>query len=302
MDRPYRFRTYGTPPPQQAASKGAKATHNSRGYGPPSRLPLWQVARATSAAPKYFAPIEIQGYKKVHLFKDGGFGCSNPTREIYNDVVHKHGERGIGPFVSIGTGETVLRHKRQRNHIRDTILNIRIATKLPARTIKVHEEMESLSRRDNFEFPYFRFDGGEELGDIALDEWKSHKRDRLGKLMGSKSPQQGQKTLERISGTIDRYLADERVKRELGELAKSLVETRRLKVRDASGWDRYASFSCYRCRFQKCENPRLKTADDFRDHLERRHRFNFEPHVMDRHVREGRRLCWTYRQGAIAAA
>jgi patatin-like phospholipase/acyl hydrolase len=42
-----------------------------------SELPsikLWQAARATSAAPMYFAPLEVDGYS----FVDGGLQANNP--------------------------------------------------------------------------------------------------------------------------------------------------------------------------------------------------------------------------------
>jgi len=38
---------------------------------------IWQVARATSAAPTYFQPIEIDDV----LYGDGGTGWNNPVKE-----------------------------------------------------------------------------------------------------------------------------------------------------------------------------------------------------------------------------
>lgn len=38
---------------------------------------IWQAARATSAVPSFFAPMEVNGQK----FVDGGLGFNNPVAE-----------------------------------------------------------------------------------------------------------------------------------------------------------------------------------------------------------------------------
>ncbi|KAE8316851.1 acyl transferase/acyl hydrolase/lysophospholipase [Aspergillus transmontanensis] len=70
----------------------------------PSLLPnikIWEAARATSAAPKYFAPMEVNGYKLL----DGGLGANNPIGWLWNEVLSVYGAgRPISCFLSIGTG------------------------------------------------------------------------------------------------------------------------------------------------------------------------------------------------------
>ena len=61
---------------------------------------IWQVARATSAAPTYFLPIEIDDV----LYGDGGTGWNNPTREAIAEARNIWSDRPIGVLVSIGTG------------------------------------------------------------------------------------------------------------------------------------------------------------------------------------------------------
>lgn len=39
-----------------------------------ANMKLWQAARATSAAPAYFKPLQVNGYTLV----DGGLGANNP--------------------------------------------------------------------------------------------------------------------------------------------------------------------------------------------------------------------------------
>ncbi|OTA97970.1 hypothetical protein M434DRAFT_64686 [Hypoxylon sp. CO27-5] len=69
-----------------------------------SELPgikLWQAARATSAAPGYFEPLTVDGYKLV----DGGLGANNPLGWLWTEVLSVFGPvRETDCFLSIGTG------------------------------------------------------------------------------------------------------------------------------------------------------------------------------------------------------
>jgi predicted acylesterase/phospholipase RssA len=61
---------------------------------------IWQVGRATSAAPTFFLPIEIGDV----LYGDGGTGWNNPTKEAVLEAHSIWPKRPIGILVSIGTG------------------------------------------------------------------------------------------------------------------------------------------------------------------------------------------------------
>ena len=61
---------------------------------------ILEAARATSAAPTYFPPIEIDG----DLYVDGGIGYNNPTEEAIREAHRIWPNRKIGCLVSIGTG------------------------------------------------------------------------------------------------------------------------------------------------------------------------------------------------------
>lgn len=61
---------------------------------------IWKALRATSAAPTFFDPIEINGLEYV----DGGFGCNNPVLAVYEEAQAIWPGRNIGCIVSIGTG------------------------------------------------------------------------------------------------------------------------------------------------------------------------------------------------------
>jgi len=62
---------------------------------------IWEAARATSAAPYFFAPIIIDNKKYI----DGGLGFCNPSHVILEEAYKVWGDRQIGCLVSIGTGK-----------------------------------------------------------------------------------------------------------------------------------------------------------------------------------------------------
>ena len=59
-----------------------------------------QAARATSAAPTYFPPIEIE----YDQYVDGGIGFNNPAEEALREALRIWPGREIGCLVSVGTG------------------------------------------------------------------------------------------------------------------------------------------------------------------------------------------------------
>ena len=297
-DFPYRFRTYRTHAPLVRA-KSSRRDGTIGAYGDAVALPIWQVARATSAAPTYFPPIEIpRGNERGSVtFKDGGFGSNNPSLVAYDDIIAKHGGKSqkMGPFLSIGTGIPPIElFPKKKGNFHNAMTNWKAARSLPSRTVGADDRMEQNSMYDNEKrFPYFRFDGGERLGEIALDEWKGH---RFTWLTGKdKTP--GCRTLEKMYVATAAYLAEPKVQQELTECARILVRRRHLRVRDSSEWDRYAAFSYYHCNVQGCDRPRSNKADDFREHLRK-----FHPKIaeqeMEKRVRKCRGVYWKYRPNA----
>uniref|UniRef100_A0A0W0FFI5 PNPLA domain-containing protein n=1 Tax=Moniliophthora roreri TaxID=221103 RepID=A0A0W0FFI5_MONRR len=63
--------------------------------------PIWQAARATSAAPIYFDRFKKNGKE----FVDGGLGWNNPIYELISELPAVYGKNfGIGCLLSLGTG------------------------------------------------------------------------------------------------------------------------------------------------------------------------------------------------------
>ena len=66
----------------------------------PFQAKIWQVARATSAAPTYFLPIDINGIR----YGDGRIGWNNPTMEAISEANSVWPGHPIACVVSVGTG------------------------------------------------------------------------------------------------------------------------------------------------------------------------------------------------------
>lgn len=199
----------------------------------------------------------------------------------------------MGPFISIGTGLTPMDSFGKRsNNLSNAFANLKAAVKVASRTLRTHERMIREADWDGEErFPYFRFDGGPQLGEVRLSEWESY---RFTGVTG-KDGTSGHKTLKKIEAAIAVYLCNRDVQRDLTECAKLLVNRRRLRARNASDWDRYASYSHYVCNMKSCPERSANTADDFKNHLQRNHNFKLVDPVMDTMVAECRHVQWLYR-------
>ena len=73
------------------------------GYSPDCEI--WEAARATTAAPRYFAPAKITVEGRVQYFKDGAVKWNNPTKLLLEEAKSHFGRhRNLGCLVSLGTG------------------------------------------------------------------------------------------------------------------------------------------------------------------------------------------------------
>lgn len=294
-DVPYLFRTYERP---SLTRDDVYEQFKSDPRHHPSVIPLHKVARATAAAPAYFRPVRIlPAHRGTPLpairFKDGGFGCNNPSEEAYHDVVEAHGglSKNIGPFISIGTGVGKFRlFSNKKGNFRDVYANAVAAIKRPTLTTLAHKSMSYLAKFDKEKrFPYYRFDGGEVLGEVAMDQWKTQK----SKHRSRAQRQPGSKTLEDIQRAVEEYLQEKGVQMKLEECAKLLVRRRRLRSNNASRWERYATTSYYLCKDGTCEKARFNTSLEFRTDLESTHGYE-ACDTLDERLEERRRYWWLY--------
>jgi len=158
-----------------------------RSYGTrdadPFRGCIYQVARATSAAPTFFEPVEIDDV----LYGDGGTGWNNPTKEAIAEARNIWPRRPIGIVISIGTGlEAPIELKEKSEHAPKliTILlnhtapkygNMLAVAEYAVNCLtsceKVHNEIAEHPKHDILMGNYFRLNVPQGIGTIGLAEW-----------------------------------------------------------------------------------------------------------------------------------
>ena len=180
VNKPYLFRTYAN----LHRSDDLEARQFDRNPGQAHDIPIWQVARATSAAPTYFKPVVIDGLEYI----DGGFGANNPCAEIYDEVkrMNNHYEKCVHFILSIGTGKNKKLNRFQGHGIGRYWNYLNFARKWATDSEKTHDQMLRDKRNSAFQFHYCRLNVEEGLGLMKLDEWRARgpiKR-KLGSIIG----------------------------------------------------------------------------------------------------------------------
>jgi patatin-like phospholipase/acyl hydrolase len=177
------------------------------GGGAASTCAIWEAARATSAAPTYFKPMEIK-HPEPMLYVDGGFGgYNNPSLLARQEAQMLWPSRNESwCMVSIGTGiqprisllpaerkvedlnavtwKTMVNYldilpgwKKAKNTPSGIAALVQIAnalSKMATDTSKVDEQLFTDSMMDE-SFEYFRFDVARDASDIGLADWKKSK-------------------------------------------------------------------------------------------------------------------------------
>lgn len=89
--------THTNGPPKVFGSYSGKGVH-------PDRCPIWQAARATSAAPSYFNEMYIDNPRPGIKYVDGGLGHNNPSEVALDEAEKVWPTSKYFCLVSIGTG------------------------------------------------------------------------------------------------------------------------------------------------------------------------------------------------------
>ena len=184
VNKPYLFRTYAN----LHKSDDLEARQFDRNPGQAHDIPIWQVARATSAAPTYFKPVVIDGLEYI----DGGFGANNPCAEIYDEVkrMNNNYEKCVHFILSVGTGKNKKLSRFQGHGIERYWNYLNFARKWATDAEKTHEQMLRDKRNSPFKFHYYRLNVEEGLGLMKLDEWRARgpvKR-KIGSIIGKHRP------------------------------------------------------------------------------------------------------------------
>lgn len=256
--RAYLFRTYnhGYPAGTQKFTK-----HKHLNPGKAHRDAIWEVARATSAAPPYFSPITI----RRRDFKDGALVANNPAKLALAEVEQVHDTR---PFLllTVGTGrvkskEVFSRGRRSKGPISRWTREVDLIKKVLTESQETAQKVESRCRKkDVREIKHFRLNVEEDLGKIKLDEWQP--------------PTSGKTTKTNIKNYTKAYLARKEVYSQLLSCAQELVRLRRERA-GTERWETFARRYNYVCRHTDCypmtAGKIYPTRAELRDHLICRH-------------------------------
>lgn len=276
VDRPHLWRTYdnhfGT-----NMLKGSSA-HTEE---------IWKVARATSAAPRYFESIKLgdKGSKRKHF--DGGMCANNPSQKAFWEVHRLHGNRTPAYFVSIGTGKkTAEVAPEPRLRLRDFDKLRRTDDVRRKQFLKKYLEIgshwkefmtdtegdhgyagwEDLGALQNM--PRVRFNVEGDMARIPLDDWRP---------VGS-----GEATLERMRAATAEYLAREEQREKITKAARALVSIRRERAK-TERWETFAVDVTYRCPDPECARVTwYRTRNEFRQHVMHNERHRDLVEDMDR--------------------
>jgi hypothetical protein len=259
--------------------------------GPADSSLIWQVARATSAAPTYFNTIKIGEDE----YGDGGFGSNNPSTLLFWEVSQMNHNIDAANALSISIGTGITRFTRfQEGPIRKPIGWLHAAKKVSTDCEKDHFEMLKITSSGR-KYPYHRFNVPEKATDpdaqplsrwehikSSSKKWFGHGGDPLDRGLGkikldewkSKGIWRKESTQEEIKRITEEYLADSQVNKELDEAAIRLVNQRRTRAK-TTRWAAYALGIRYECPlvYQRCPDETWTEESGLRRHLIEDHEY-----------------------------
>jgi Patatin-like phospholipase len=223
---------------------------------------IWEVARATAAAPALFRPTKIKGRK----FRDGGMEADNPTAQVMQEVrrvsnATKSSETGrlpqiFGAIVNLGNGpgnpsfllrrrstdpsiEPIESKSRKTHIVLPTTSPIPMKRKGP-KTALLKRNIEA----DSSLHP-------KPVDEAALSTLKEKSQSEvqplpffrfdLGEERLPSAWEAGQFDLNFIQQATSDYLATDHIRKRLEDVAKRLVSIRRLRA--AKDYDRWIKFA-----------------------------------------------------------
>ena len=216
----------------------------------PHAFAIWEVARATSAAPSFF--------KSISLFEDRYYDAAedinNPSLEVVHEVSLLSGGNhdAIDVLLSIGGGNA------QGNMPKTKFGGGGLLQEMTEISDVIHRKVRSES--ENHLFTYYRLDVEEGLQDVRLNEWKPKSS--------------GMRTLERIKRATNRYLRRADVRSQCRQCAGALVR-RRTQRAQTMRWECFATGTRYKCPETGCATPnaRFQNRNGLMDHLRMQHNY-----------------------------
>lgn len=266
----YLFRSYDHLHPSPLSSVRYNKKHLNPGRA--HRDPIWQVGRATSAAPKYFSSISFGD----RTFRDGGMVANNPSKLALDEVWQMHEQRPR-LLLSIGTGapedstaEQPELNQRKVSYIKDWFHVIDLLKTLATQSERTHQDLESeLDKLDSeSKVQYFRFNVEGGMREVVLDQWEPRKG--------------GKETKDKMLSLAKQYLSQQDVNERMLECARELVQVRRRRAA-TDRWEQFAREFVYYCTEDSCKkiSRTFETREDLRQHSYDAHSFVWDVSVRN---------------------
>lgn len=217
-------------------------------------IPIYQVAAAAVAAPRYLGPITLQiSATSERTIRHGGFGCPiNPTAIALAESEHDTA-REIGTIVSVGTASHSTSYWENRE-----------SSPSESSPSDVHQKMQEKAERLGLEYYRLEPDPTETAYHVTLehpDEWDPGP--------SSKGEKCGASTMGKMQAAFDRWLENPDVQNHFFECAQALVARRRWRTQHKVKWLFYAKwidvFMCSTCT-DPTGSRRSYSQDELRDH------------------------------------
>lgn len=272
---PHLFRSYYHP-------RSTEDDILERNPGSQGNYQIWQVCRATSAAPFYFKTVRLEEDDEKSEYIDGmlsakllsvyykatkvpsvrlrqscwlksvvllgGLGANNPTEEAYRSVkqLNNNNPRTVRVLVSIGTGKNLEADPNPSAGYRLYMAYANTAAKWATQSEATHHTMVDATRTFA---EYFRLNVEHGIGKMKLDAWKGKK---------------GCRTLELIRTKTQDYLDSPEGQRQISDSARHLVKVRRARSSSMyiDRWERFCHGVEYACHVPTCPDGRDKRYED----------------------------------------
>jgi len=222
------------------------------------------AGRATSAAPTYFKSKRIVALETEDdgplKFIDGGIGFNDPSWELLEDARIREGNMNCVKLVlSLGTGykprlRDEIRSVWGRNQLSNRVRQGQQVREAATSTYGIQRQMQTW-RDASPGRTYAKWTGGERVGGLPLDEFKSRR-------------------FREMRRWVARYMEEAAVRRELHTIATMLVVRRRERFRDRDRWERYSLCTRIPCPLSEClaTNPGMfSRRREAREHVQGTH-------------------------------
>jgi predicted acylesterase/phospholipase RssA len=179
-----------------------------RTYEHPSNVEckIWEAARATTAAPTFFEPIEIGDLRIRYI--DGGVGLNNPIDQLRKEAEIEFDGCGVACIVSIGCGQTPVIKIPKKGHFLQAIRTY-IPKGIADACVELVTGSEEAHDRTEAYFTgrpgvYFRFSVNKDTG-VGMEDWKK---------------------LEIVAATTTNYMESPNIQHQLRQVIQSLSNRR----------------------------------------------------------------------------